>query len=102
MRHQLARAGDPARTAEAGVIDQVAGFLGDQLVKRQCSARAIGGDVLANFPSVLSRRLRPDQFHAAAPAILRRVSARQISASASTSSDEISSPALAESKPICT
>jgi hypothetical protein len=102
VRNQLACPRNPARSSQARMVNQVFGLIGKQGIKRQCRNWTISSDVLADCLSVFSRRPRPDQSHKAELAILRLVSARQISASASTSSEETRSPALAESKPICT
>lgn len=102
MYDELGCSCDTARTAKARMIGQAASLLRKQFVKRQSGGRVVLCDVLTNLLPIGTRRACPNQPHSLTPDILRRVSARQAAASASTSSAEITLPVLAESKPAWT
>lgn len=90
------------RPAELWVIGQSAGFLLKQLIQGQRRCRIVVGNVFANLFPVLVRRSCPNQLQESVLLILLRVFSRQAAASASTSSAEMTPPALAASRPTCT
>ena len=98
VRYKLARTGDSPKSAKLGMVDQAACSLGKQFIKSQRGGWVVLGYVGADFPSVGCCWPCPNQFHDAA--IFRRVSARHAWASASTSSADSTSPALAASIPV--
>ena len=101
VRDQLSRTGNPAKSAQAGMIEQTAGFLCKHLIQRHCGDRVVGLDIGIDLVAILCRFGRPKQFqYLAAASSRRRVAARLAANLASTSAAGISLPALAESKPI--
>ena len=101
MSDEFAGIGHTTRAAKAGMVGEPLGTVREPLIEGQCSGRVILSDVFANRLSVAACRTRPDEPHIAALS-LRCISARHVAASDSTSSDESTSPALAESSPTFT
>ena len=101
MHDELAGVRHPARPAELGMARETRGLRAYQLIEGDGRPWVLSRDVFPDGPAIIGRRAGPDELQEAR-AILRLAFRRHASASASTSSAEIVSPAVAASSPIWT